>query len=221
MKATELLTMQHEEVSSLFERIERATRRNEQAELFTELASNLLAHDLIEREIFYPACQQNGALREMINKSVVEHTMIELALQQGELARRREDGLAARVVVLKEMMEHHVDEEEHGLFPRVERALGAQRLEQLGLDMERRFEELREQGYERLLAECVRRALVGASGAASTSSKRTSRRPARAAKKPVKRATPERGARGKAPRAARAAKGQGTRRRAASRARSR
>ncbi len=59
MKATELLEQQHEEVKDLFERLEKGDGGADQKEIFEELAANLVAHDAIERHIFYPACEQS------------------------------------------------------------------------------------------------------------------------------------------------------------------
>ena len=54
----------------------------------------------------------------------------------------------ARVTAAKELIEHHVKEEEEELFPEVEKALGDQKLTELGVRMKARFEEVLEQGFE-------------------------------------------------------------------------
>ena len=56
----------------------------------------------------------------------------------------------AKVCVLKEMILHHVEEEEKTLFPKVEKAMG-KKLEQLGAEMETMFAEALEEGYEATL----------------------------------------------------------------------
>lgn len=55
MKATELLEAQHREVEKLLKKIEKADDPKDQRAFFEELAMNLVAHDAIEREPFYPA----------------------------------------------------------------------------------------------------------------------------------------------------------------------
>ncbi|MEI9948386.1 MAG: hemerythrin domain-containing protein [Pseudomonadota bacterium] len=59
--AIDLLKTQHELVKTLFKRIEKASTRSAKTKFFDELAANLAAHDAIEREIFYPACERAWA----------------------------------------------------------------------------------------------------------------------------------------------------------------
>jgi len=160
MKATDLLKKQHEEVSALFKRIERAKGRDK-TKLFDELAGNLVAHDAIEREIFYPACEKHMGLTDDLEEAIAEHGLVEFSLHKADIA-RGEDTFDTMVSVLKEVVEHHVEEEEEEFFPKVERALGAGRLEELGEVMEDRFEEAKEQDFRVPLHENLRQVLAGA-----------------------------------------------------------
>lgn len=63
MKATELLKQQHREVSRLFQAIEDTEDVAEKKSYFLQLASNLVAHDGIERKIFYPACEAKVSVK--------------------------------------------------------------------------------------------------------------------------------------------------------------
>jgi hemerythrin superfamily protein len=76
MNATELLKSQHREVESLFKRIEKAQEDSEKRELFEELAANLVAHDAIEREIFYPACEEEMGMNELLGEVLAEHGLV-------------------------------------------------------------------------------------------------------------------------------------------------
>ena len=71
--ATSLLTQQHDEVKALFKRIEGASSRAAKVKLFEELAHNLVAHDAIEREIFYPACERALGMTDLLGEALVEH----------------------------------------------------------------------------------------------------------------------------------------------------
>ncbi|MDB4987613.1 MAG: hypothetical protein JWN04_2791, partial [Myxococcaceae bacterium] len=80
------------------------------------------------------------------------------------------DTFAARVTALKELIEHHVQEEEEDLFPKVEKKLGDERLEELGKQMKKRFAEVKEagftesapKGFGRTLADNERKLVFGA-----------------------------------------------------------
>jgi hemerythrin superfamily protein len=176
MKATDLLKQQHREVEELFERIENAEAREKKA-LFEELATNLVAHDAIEREIFYPACERQMGDEEILREALVEHGLVEFTLFQADRETRDEDALDARIKVLKDIVEHHVEEEEKELFPKVEKALSGQ-LEQLGAAMEARFEEAKEEDFRTPLQKNVRQVIGGAvktTPARGASARRTTR----------------------------------------------
>jgi len=161
MKATELLKAQHKEVKSLFKQIEKSKEDGEKAELFEELAQNLVGHDAIEREIFYPACKEGMGMSELLGEALVEHGVVEFSLYLADQAQGKDD-FDHKVKVLSEMVEHHVKEEEDDFFPKVEKALGAERLEELGDMMEARFAEVEAEDFRAPLHKNLRRVLEGA-----------------------------------------------------------
>jgi hemerythrin superfamily protein len=161
MKATDLLKAQHKDVADLFKSIENSKKDEEKLTLFEELASSLAAHDAIEREIFYPACEEQMGETDLLNEAVVEHGLVEFSLYLADQARGDED-FEAKVKVLKEVVEHHVEEEEKEFFPRVEKALGADVLKELGTAMKARFEEARADDFRGPLHENLREVLAGA-----------------------------------------------------------
>jgi hypothetical protein len=161
MKATELLKEQHEEVAKLFEAIEASDDAAQKRQLFMELASNLAAHDAIERKIFYPACEEAMGLNELLGEALVEHGVIEFSLYQSTEAVGRED-FDFKVKVLKELVEHHVKEEEEEFFPKAKKALGDDSLELLGKEMKAAFEQELESDFRQPLYDNLRQVLAGA-----------------------------------------------------------
>jgi hemerythrin-like domain-containing protein len=184
--AIELLKSQHEEVKSLFKRIERATLRAQKTKLFDELARKLVGHDAIEREIFYPACEKGMGMTDLLGEALVEHGVVEFSLYQADQARQAKD-FQFKCQVLSELLEHHVEEEEHEFFPKVEKALGKAKLEQLGARMKARFEETQAKGdFRTALHGNLKQVLSGALKPAPRSAARSSRKPslpARASKR--------------------------------------
>lgn len=159
--ATRLLTKQHDEVDSLFERIEGASTRAAKVKLFEELAHNLVAHDAIEREIFYPACERAMGMTDLLGEALAEHGVVEFCLYQAEQAEKSAD-FSFKCQVLKEVVSHHVKEEEHDFFPKVEKALGKTELERLGARMKARFDEVKAADYRGPLHENLKQVLAGA-----------------------------------------------------------
>lgn len=160
MKATELLKKQHKVVSDLFKQIEKSDDEATKRELFEELATNLVGHDGIERTLFYPACEEAMGMTDLLGESLVEHGVVEFSLYQADSA--DEDDFEYKCTVLKEIVEHHVEEEEKEFFPKVEKALGKARLEELGEEMEERFNELKEEDFRTSLHANLEQVLAGA-----------------------------------------------------------
>lgn len=143
--AIDLLKSQHQEVRALFKRIEKASARAQKVKLFDELASKLVGHDAIERELFYPACEKGMGMTDLLGEALVEHGLVEFSLYQADQARQAKD-FSFKCKVLSEIVEHHVEEEEEDFFPKVEKALGKAALQDLGARMKERFEETQAKG---------------------------------------------------------------------------
>ena len=141
MNALELLKQQHEEVSSLFELIAEAEDLTGKRALVQELADAFAAHATIEEEIFYPAAYAD-ATEEVLTEAVEEHLSIKrIIVDVLEMAPDHEN-FDAKLKVLKEQIEHHVEEEEGELFPKVRKAMESEELERMGLEMKERFDEV-------------------------------------------------------------------------------
>jgi hemerythrin-like domain-containing protein len=152
MKATALLKKQHRKVEGIFERIEEGGA--EAAADVIELANDLAAHMAIEQDLFYPAVRDIDP--KMVGESYQEHAVAELALKRLLETAADDTTFAAKVTALKELIEHHVEEEEEELFPKVEEEMEADRLESLGEDMATAFDQAAAAGYESLLPEGLR-----------------------------------------------------------------
>ena len=103
MKATDLLKRQHRDVATLFRALEGDQPDDSderKAEIFEELTATLVAHDAIEREIFYPACAKVLGLTDLLGESLVEHGVIEFSLYQADRA-LGEDEFDFKVTILK------------------------------------------------------------------------------------------------------------------------
>ena len=139
MDAIELLIQQHDEVDDLFEQIEEADDDEEKATLVQALADNLAAHATIEEKIFYPAAYREQT-DDLLHEAVEEHLAIKRIVADLLEMTPADENFDAKVKVLKEQVEHHVEEEESDLFPKIKKALKASELERLGDEMEALFE---------------------------------------------------------------------------------
>jgi hemerythrin superfamily protein len=147
VNAIELLKTQHQEVKQLFKKIEKA-EGDEKLDLFEQLADDLAVHATIEEKHFYPATK-SARTEELLQEAVEEHLSVKRII--ADLLEMSPDDAQfdAKVTVLEEQVEHHVEEEETELFPKVQKMLKAEELEDLGVVMEDMAEELKAGGAPR------------------------------------------------------------------------
>ena len=148
MNAIELLTMQHKEVKGLFAKIEKASGQAKR-ELFEKIADDLAIHATIEEKHFYPATKA-ARTKELLEEAVEEHLSVKRIVADLLEMDAGDAQFDAKISVLKEQVEHHVEEEEGELFPKVKKLLSAEDLEDLGVIMEDLAEELKEGGAPRM-----------------------------------------------------------------------
>jgi hemerythrin superfamily protein len=155
MKATSLLKRQHRQAEKLFKQLQRSKDEGERMGLVTELADALTAHMAIEEQIFYPAAQQvlEGKKAVLGEEAVLEHQMAKIALQN--VLADGQVSFEARLKVLKELIEHHVEEEEEEMFPAVEARMEETELKVLGARMQELHEQAAAAGHQKLLGKGV------------------------------------------------------------------
>lgn len=146
MKATELLKRQHEEVKMLFKQIEKAN--GEKSELLEQLADKLAAHMVIEQVLFYPTVLV--VKEDLVLESYEEHAIARFSLKRVLKTDPSSPIFDARLATLRELVEHHLEDEEGELFPRAEKALG-QQSEGLAQEMKKLFDKTLKQGHSRVL----------------------------------------------------------------------
>lgn len=140
MNAIQLLKAQHEKVTKALDEIHEHGGR---ASAIGTIADELVAHMVIEEHIFYPRIRE--LMPDMIGESFEEH-----AVARFELARLIQSAGAetkTRALVLKELLEHHIEEEEEEMFPKVQKAVDASELDALGARMKTAFDTAVAKGY--------------------------------------------------------------------------
>jgi hemerythrin superfamily protein len=141
--AIELLTSQHREVEQMFKQFEEMGDRakSSKKKITDKICSALIMHTTIEEEIFYPAVREASKdTEDMVDEAVVEHAAAKDLISQLQEMDPEDDLYDAKVKVLSEQIEHHVEEEEKEMFPKV-RKIGLD-LASLGEEMADRRDEL-------------------------------------------------------------------------------
>jgi hypothetical protein len=111
MDATHLLMEDHRKVEDLFEQFEKASGDGRKEKIARQICTELKVHTMIEEEIFYPALR--GKIEDDdLDEAYVEHDGAKLLINEIEAGGPDDDFYDAKVKVLKEQIEHHVEEEE-------------------------------------------------------------------------------------------------------------
>jgi len=134
-----LLKEDHKKVKGLFREFEKtkesATGEAKRA-LVDQICTELVTHSFIEETVFYPAVrgEVDGVASEVL-ESVEEHHVVAWLLSELEGLDPAEETFDAKVTVMIENVTHHIKEEEEELFTAVRKALGRNRLTELGEQM--------------------------------------------------------------------------------------
>ena len=134
MNAFNLLKSDHEKVAGILSSIEETTERavKGREELFTRLKQELDLHAKIEEEIFYPAIEGAEETREVTLEAYEEHRLVKQLLAELEAEPKDTEEWTAKFTVLKENIEHHVEEEEGEMFKNARKVLSEEEVEDLG-----------------------------------------------------------------------------------------
>ena len=146
MDAMELLKNDHEQVKKILEEIDSTTEKGVKTreELFTKFKSEMTVHERIEEEIFYPRLTEQAKTKEIALEGFEEHHVVDMVMAELDDVPFDDETWGAKFTVMKENIEHHVEEEEGEMFKLARQALESDELEELGARMEARKKELQE-----------------------------------------------------------------------------
>lgn len=116
--AIELLEREHRRFEQLLKDGEETTERARKGrrELLATLTSELNAHELMEEKVLYPALQSHPQAREIVLEGYEEHHVADLIVAELQQVATNDEQWGAKFKVLKENIEHHIQEEEGEMF---------------------------------------------------------------------------------------------------------
>ena len=131
--ATELLKADHDRVDELFNKV-KANEDGNNKDVFQTIRQELELHTHVEEQIFYPNLLENGdeELQKIVREGLEEHGQVKTLLTEMGPMSGDDEEFKAKLKVLMENVEHHVEEEEREMFPMVHDQLDEQMLVRLG-----------------------------------------------------------------------------------------
>ena len=132
--AIALLKQDHKTMRELLSKLEEAEGRDRQSTLKT-IEHELKVHTKIEEDIFYPAFREAAEKEEdkdLYFEALEEHHVVDLVLPEIKATEPDADEFKAKAKVLKDLVEHHAEEEETEMFPRAKKLMDRAQLLELG-----------------------------------------------------------------------------------------
>lgn len=131
--AIDLLKTDHRKVEALFSKV-KANEDGNNAATFKKIKEELDIHSHIEEMIFYPHLLEKGnkELKKIVREGVEEHAQVKTLLTELTELRGTDPEFKAKITVLMENVEHHVEEEEGEMFEMAEEQMSEETLQRLG-----------------------------------------------------------------------------------------
>ena len=140
MDAIAMLKTDHDAVKRLLDQLESTTERGvkTRSELFATIKGELTVHEIIEEEIFYPALREHPKAKDIVLEGYEEHHVVDLLMGELESLDVSDETWGAKALVMKENVEHHIEEEEGEMFDQARAVFDDAELEELGARMAER-----------------------------------------------------------------------------------
>jgi hemerythrin superfamily protein len=140
MDALQLLKSDHDTVRKLFQQWQEAHEagdEGQQASLTATIIDELQLHTSIEEQVFYPAVRQvDEEVEALVLEGLEEHHVADRLIEELQGLATKEEAYTPKMQVLIENIEHHAEEEESELFPKLREYMDQEQLEQLGAELE-------------------------------------------------------------------------------------
>jgi len=148
MTAIDLLMNDHKEAMGMIEQLENSdmeqletaakdtTAVRSKEDLFNKLKNALTLHTQLEERVFYPALESFDETHDLVQESYQEHQDVDDLLNEMAGLSPTDEEWMDMLTELKDSLEHHVDEEEHEMFPKAEKLLGQNKLQDMGRQMQ-------------------------------------------------------------------------------------
>lgn len=135
MDCLTLLKSEHDEVKKLFAQLQKAEGKKA-GQLWSEISTKLQLHEELEETYFYPRLKNDERAKEIILEAYQEHHVLDVLTEEINALKPNDEAFQPKVKVLQENTEHHIEEEEGELFPKVRKIWDTKEREEVGSAMQ-------------------------------------------------------------------------------------
>lgn len=145
MDIFELIKGDHRKVESLFAEIENTKSAKKLDQCFKQLCQELTVHAQVEELTFYPTMRDNEKTEELVDEAEEEHVEVKILLEQLKSLDSQSSEFKDKMSQLKQAVEHHVQEEENEVLPKVQKSMSEEQLSQLAAEFQEAQRKLKEE----------------------------------------------------------------------------
>ncbi|MEO6723735.1 MAG: hemerythrin domain-containing protein [Blastocatellia bacterium] len=136
MNAVELLKADHEKVQGLFDQVKATESEKQHKQLYKKIKAELEAHAFAEEKVLYPTLKKHEDFKDEVLEAIEEHLQMKTLFRDIDRLSDGSERFDAKLMVLIDDVEHHVEEEEGEMFPKVEKQFSEEDLEEMGMQLE-------------------------------------------------------------------------------------
>jgi len=132
-----LLERDHRLLESLLKQADETDEHSgtERRAILARIAQELSTHELMEEQVLYPALKSHSETKDIVLEGYQEHHVADLVMKELQKMPPSDERWGAKLTVLKENIEHHIEEEEGDMFKTARSILSDEQLEALGAQM--------------------------------------------------------------------------------------
>jgi len=135
--AISMLKSDHATVKRLLRELDATSERaiKERERLVNQIEREVKMHSQIEEEVFYPAFKaaaEKSDAEDLFYEATEEHHLVDIELPSLKAANPKSPEFGAKAKVLKDLLEHHIREEEGQMFVKARQLFDDDQLRQLG-----------------------------------------------------------------------------------------
>jgi len=129
----DVIRKDHQEIKQMLNQIEKMpdsdyTRREE---MFNKLKTELVPHMKAEEKAFYPVLRQNKQSKMDAMEALEEHHIAEVSMMELDKMSKQEEFWAPKLMVFKELINHHIKEEEDKVFKDSEELISHDQMQEI------------------------------------------------------------------------------------------
>ena len=138
-----VLKADHEVVSRLMDQIEATDEKSprKREELYTKFRNEIVLHTKTEERALYPIIKDIEETKDIALEAEQEHKVVDSLIAKIDAMKFDDESWGPTFKVMKENIEHHVEEEEGEMFEKMDKVFSKEYLQSLGEN----FEEVKKQ----------------------------------------------------------------------------